>query len=388
MKKKVKVLVCLGGYDPELAGGAKQQESIIKRLRKKITFNIISFSQIYDDKFTLKKKKIYRIKKYSNFLIIKSIFKTIIYFFSIRNHFDVLHLRGGAKRVILLTFLGKMFRKKIIYTPTRYKEDDLYTLRKFNKIIYFFLKKVNFLHCMSPIFFKSKNSFVKHEFNLIHVPNLVDTLKFKKLNKNNRKIPNILCVGFFSNIKNQILLYKAWRNVIKKKECTLTFVGKKKILNYYLSEIQIYQNIINDAKSRKILNKIKFIDHSNKMNLIYNNSDIFVLPSQSEGMPNSLLESMSCNLPCIATNLKNITSQIITNNKNGYLFKNNDQVNLEKCLFKLLKSNSLRHKIGNRARIHIEKNYSFKKNIYRYERMYNLVSQNIQVDNNKKGFVI
>jgi hypothetical protein len=57
MKKKVKVLVCLGGYNPELAGGAKQQESIIKKLKKKITFNIISFSQIYDDKFTLKKKK-------------------------------------------------------------------------------------------------------------------------------------------------------------------------------------------------------------------------------------------------------------------------------------------------------------------------------------------
>jgi glycosyltransferase involved in cell wall biosynthesis len=374
MKKKLKVLVCLGGYNPELAGGAKQQENIIKKLKKKVEFNIISFSRLYDDKISFKKKKIYRIKRYSNFLIIKSILKIIVYFFSIRNDFDVLHLRGGAKRVILLIFLGKLLGKKILYTPTRYKEDDLYTLKKDNKIIYFFLKKINFLHCMSPIFFKSKNSFVKN-FNLIHLPNLVDTSIFRKFKKKKKKIPNILCVGFFSNIKNQMLLYKAWCNVVKKNECTLTFVGKKKIFNYYLSENQIYKKIIKDAKSRKIFHKIKFINHSNNMHLLYNQSDVFVLPSQSEGMPNSLLEAMSCNLPCITTNLKNITSQIIINKKNGYLFKNNNQKDLEKCLFKLLRSNSLRNLIGNRARSHIENKYSFKKNIYKYEKMYNLVSQ-------------
>ena len=39
MKKKLRVLVCLGGYNPEIAGGAIQQENIINNLKNKINFN-------------------------------------------------------------------------------------------------------------------------------------------------------------------------------------------------------------------------------------------------------------------------------------------------------------------------------------------------------------
>ena len=81
---------------------------------------------MFDDRVSLSIKS-YRIKKYNNILILKSIFKLIVYFFAIRNSFDVLHLRGGTKN-INFNYYGN-FIKKIIYTPTRYLEDDLNTLR-------------------------------------------------------------------------------------------------------------------------------------------------------------------------------------------------------------------------------------------------------------------
>ena len=112
MKKKLRVLVCLGGYNPEIAGGAIQQENIIYSLKNKINFNVISFTKLFEDKFSLKLKKIYRIKKYNNIFVLKTIIKLIIYFFAIRNKFDVLHLRGGAKRITLLIILGILFKKK------------------------------------------------------------------------------------------------------------------------------------------------------------------------------------------------------------------------------------------------------------------------------------
>ena len=369
MKKKLRILVCLGGYKPELAGGAKSQENIISKLRKKINFNIVSFSKNYDDDISLKLKKIYRIKSYNNFLIFKSLLKLIIYFISIKNFFDVLHLRGSSKRNLVLLILGKLFKKKIIFTPTRYEEDDVYTIKSQDKLQYFFMKKIQLLHCMAPIFYSLKNSFVKKKFKYVHIPNLVDTNLFKKKKIKKNIIPNILCVGFFSNVKNQILLYKAWLNINKKVDCTLTFVGKKNF-DYYLSSNDIYKYIYSDAKSKNFLNKIKFIDYSNNMPYVYSSSDIFVLPTLTEGMPNSLIEAMSCELPCIVTDLKNITSQIIKKNFNGYLFKKNNINDLEKYLIPLLKSSKLRKKIGKRARKHIEKNYSFKNNIYKYERMY------------------
>ena len=77
------------------------------------------------------------------------------------------------------------------------------------------------------------------------------------------------------------------------------------------------------------MNKLKIIDHDRDMKKHYNHSDIFVLPSTTEGMPNSLLEAMSCSLPCVVTNLKFITTPIIIDGKNGYLFKRNNKKDLE-----------------------------------------------------------
>ena len=369
MKKKLRVLVCLGGYNPEIAGGAIQQENIINNLKNKINFNVISFSKLFDDRVSLSIKKVYRIKKYNNILILKSIFKLIVYFFAIRNSFDVLHLRGGTKRILILIIMGILLKKKIIYTPTRYLEDDLNTLRINNKFMYYLLLKVDLIHCISPIFFKSKNKFITKKFNYKYIPNLVDTNKFKKEDKVENKIPKIICVGFFSKIKNQLLLYKAWLNILQIKNCHLIFVGKKKF-DYYLSKKDIYKNIFNDAKNRNILNKLKFIDHDRDMKKHYNHSDIFVLPSTTEGMPNSLLEAMSCSLPCVVTNLKFITTPIIINGKNGYLFKRNNKKDLENCLIKLIKSKKLRKKMGKTAKKYVENNFSFKKNYFKYEKMY------------------
>ena len=106
------------------------------------------------------------------------------------------------------------------------------------------------------------------------------------------------------------------------------------------------------------------------MSKIYNSSDIFVLPSLSEGMPNALVEAMSSSLPCITTNLKNINSQIIDHGLNGYLFKINNKKKLEKYLIKLIKSKKLRKKIGDEARKTINKNFSIIHNINSYEKMY------------------
>jgi len=49
-------------------------------------------------------------------------------------------------------------------------------------------------------------------------------------------------------------------------------------------------------------------------------SDLFILPTYSEGFPNSILEALNNGLPIISTPVGGISDSVI-NNKNGFLIK-------------------------------------------------------------------
>jgi len=54
-------------------------------------------------------------------------------------------------------------------------------------------------------------------------------------------------------------------------------------------------------------------------------SSVFLMTSISEGLPMVLLEAMSYGVPCIAYETDSGTSDIIDNNKNGYIIKNRNE---------------------------------------------------------------
>ncbi|MBU1172946.1 MAG: glycosyltransferase family 4 protein [Proteobacteria bacterium] len=64
-------------------------------------------------------------------------------------------------------------------------------------------------------------------------------------------------------------------------------------------------------------------------------SDIFILPSISEGIPKVLLEAMAKGIPIIATSVGGIP-EIITHKNNGLLVKPEDETSIAKCILALL----------------------------------------------------
>ena len=62
---------------------------------------------------------------------------------------------------------------------------------------------------------------------------------------------------------------------------------------------------------------------------VYNAADVFVLPSLSENLPNTIMEAMACGVPCVAFKVGGIPEEI-DHLKNGYVAAYRDANDLAK----------------------------------------------------------
>ncbi len=84
-----------------------------------------------------------------------------------------------------------------------------------------------------------------------------------------------------------------------------------------------------------------------------NAADVFVLPSLSEGRPNVVLEAQACGVPVVATNVGG-TPELITNEETGLLVEKDNARALADSIRRLMDSESLRVRLGQQARRHIQ----------------------------------
>ncbi len=106
--------------------------------------------------------------------------------------------------------------------------------------------------------------------------------------------------------------------------------------------------------------------------IILERSDIFVLPSAGEGMPNSLIEAMSCGLACVSTNIGGVR-ELIVHDTNGLLFKPGNTAALVECLKSLLSGETLATRLCSSARETILKSYTIGQVTVRYMELYRKV---------------
>ncbi len=156
---------------------------------------------------------------------------------------------------------------------------------------------------------KSKQSQLLGRFPHKHIPNSVDTdiFKFipdKKQPLENRKI-NVLFVA--ESLHNHRKGFDFVLEILQKPElvnkCHFTAVGDVKT-SARIPQIS-YTGVIKDEK---IISEL------------YNEADIFLLPSREDNLPNSMVESLCCGVPMVGFAIGGLT-ETITNGKNGYLSK-------------------------------------------------------------------
>jgi glycosyltransferase involved in cell wall biosynthesis len=100
---------------------------------------------------------------------------------------------------------------------------------------------------------------------------------------------------------------------------------------------------------------------------LFANAFAFVQPSEAEGLSNSLLEAMGYGILPIASD---ILENSIVIKKNGLIFENKNCNDLEKMLVFSVKNPEYSKKLGQEAKLDIQKNYSWDENVSRTLRLY------------------
>ena len=130
-------------------------------------------------------------------------------------------------------------------------------------------------------------------------------------------------------------------------------------------------------KDFNLENHIKIISNISDEELlkIYNNSDLFVLPSivdsqgNTEGLGVVLLEAMACKLPVIASNIGGIPD-IIDDGNTGMLVPQKDIFQLSSTINNLIKNESLREKIAIEGYYSVQNKFSWKRIAECYLKIY------------------
>ncbi len=197
------------------------------------------------------------------------------------------------------------------------KEKDLsYRILEKKKEI-FKNANVTFVTCSKWLKDKAKNSSLFKNFNIVNIPNPIDTQEFYPLDK--IKIRKKLKLP----VNKKIVLFAA-----------ANISDSRKGLRYLLDALQIFykentnQNIelltfgkANDDVFKSLAYKAHHLGTLSKTEQIveaYNAADVFVLPSLEDNLPNTVMEALACGVPVLTFKSGGIP-EMINHKENGYL---------------------------------------------------------------------
>ena len=123
------------------------------------------------------------------------------------------------------------------------------------------------------------------------------------------------------------------------------------------------------SRSTRLPGQVVFVGEASEVPALLNAMDIFVLPSLSEGMSNTVMEAMSTSLPTVITGVGG-NPELVESERSGWLFKPGDVRALVDILERLSHDPKLRNDLGQAARERVADHFSLDAMICRYRDLY------------------
>ncbi len=177
-------------------------------------------------------------------------------------------------------------------------------------------------------------------------------------------------VGRMHGVKDQITLVRAFIHLLETKpelkgQVYLTLVGDGPLKQQ--AESMLVESGLNQfvwlPGARKDIAKIM------------QSLTVFVLPSQAEGISNTILEAMATGLPVIATDVGG-NSELVENDRNGYLVPALDPETMSAAMFKMLDDLEKTRKMGQKSLEKVQEKFSIRAMVSQYIKVYDSIIAN------------
>ncbi|MCK5664083.1 MAG: TIGR03088 family PEP-CTERM/XrtA system glycosyltransferase [Thiotrichaceae bacterium] len=177
-------------------------------------------------------------------------------------------------------------------------------------------------------------------------------------------------VGRMHGVKDQITLVTAFISLM---ESNSALVGKVYLL--LIGDGPLRQEAIELLKKHQLLQYAWLPGGRTDIAELLRSLDIFVLPSQAEGISNTILEAMATGLPVVATNVGG-TPELVTDCETGFLVPHSNPEAITKALLQLLSYKEKRQQLGVNGYKRVLDNFSILAMVNKYTDVYDSLIKN------------
>ena len=277
------------------------------------------------------------------FLRLISIFKKEKYevIFSAEDHLNI------------VVIFAKIFSNSssLISASSRVTPYDTYSNTLFSKrwilkqLAKLTMKKADVLSCVSKdmvtqyqaIFNNSPHQCI---YNIVDDPisreKMLETVNHKWFQSNQHSV--IIASGKLAQWKGFEDLIRAMPIILKEKNVRLIILGDGPLRSHL-------EEIINGLNLNSFIDLLGYVENPLKY---YKNSDVFVLSSYVEGLPNVLVEAMMCGCTPVSTDCPTGPREVLKDGKYGYLVPTHSPEELAYAVIKALES-PIPHDLLNKA---------------------------------------
>lgn len=309
--KKISLLWICFNYPPLYSGASRQAWNLKRMIDAKfkdlIEITILSF----DEKHVKSNKndliRIYLGKNIAYKLL--AVFKLFNFILHNIKKFEIIHFHGLTGNLILLATFLKIFRKITIGKFTLLGDDDPTSIIRgvtrgvmkhllFSSFDTFIIPNIAFLEVC--------HGYGVNESKFVNIPNGVDTERFSPESISGKKALRSR-LGFAE--EDILLCYVGPLESRKGVDMLIEVFNRLKMVNGIRERLKlILVGPLRESSIGKIIEgspakgDISVVGFTNKPEQYMKVADIFVLLSRKEGLPNALLEAMSCGLACVILN--------------------------------------------------------------------------------------